>query len=158
MGLHSTLFGPVKYSILPQHLREDEIMGGTGLIEGGTFLAILGGQLLAGVIPAQTAGLALVGLAVLGFVASLAVPAAPAARPDRIDWNVAKGTLEILASRARCAACGWPFWAQAGFCRGRGAGVGICAAGVGHAGGQAGSGHRSSLSSSRWPWRRARWR
>jgi acyl-[acyl-carrier-protein]-phospholipid O-acyltransferase/long-chain-fatty-acid--[acyl-carrier-protein] ligase len=98
MGLHSTLFGPVKYSILPQHLREDEIMGGTGLIEGGTFLAILGGQLLAGVIPAQTAGLALVGLAVLGFVASLAMPAAPAARPGRIDWNMAKGTLEILAS------------------------------------------------------------
>jgi len=39
MGLHSTMFGPVKYSILPQHLRPNEIMGGTGLIEGGTFLA-----------------------------------------------------------------------------------------------------------------------
>jgi acyl-[acyl-carrier-protein]-phospholipid O-acyltransferase/long-chain-fatty-acid--[acyl-carrier-protein] ligase len=44
MGLHSTLFGPVKYSILPQHLHANEVMGGTGLIEGGTFLAILGGQ------------------------------------------------------------------------------------------------------------------
>jgi acyl-[acyl-carrier-protein]-phospholipid O-acyltransferase/long-chain-fatty-acid--[acyl-carrier-protein] ligase len=51
MGCHSTLFGPVKYSILPQHLGPHEIMGGTGLIEAGTFLAILGGQLLAGVVP-----------------------------------------------------------------------------------------------------------
>lgn len=97
MGLHSTLFGPVKYSILPHHLREDEIMGGTGLIEGGTFLAILGGQLLAGVMPPMMAGYALVGLAVLGFAASLAVPSAPAGRSEpRIDWNIAKGTREIL--------------------------------------------------------------
>jgi acyl-[acyl-carrier-protein]-phospholipid O-acyltransferase/long-chain-fatty-acid--[acyl-carrier-protein] ligase len=97
MGLHSTLFGPVKYSILPQHLHENETMGGTGLIEGGTFLAILGGQLLAGVIPVMVAGYALVGLALLGFVASLAVPSAPAGRGDqRIDWNIAKGTLEIF--------------------------------------------------------------
>ena len=42
MGVHSAVFGPVKYSILPQHLRPTEIMGGTGLIEAGTFLAILG--------------------------------------------------------------------------------------------------------------------
>ena len=97
MGMHSTLFGPVKYSILPQHLREDEIMGGTGLIEGGTFLAILGGQLLAGVMPSHMAGYALVGVALLGFAASLAVPVAPAGRGDqRIDWNIVRGTVEIL--------------------------------------------------------------
>ncbi|HKX79869.1 MAG TPA: acyl-[ACP]--phospholipid O-acyltransferase [Novosphingobium sp.] len=97
MGLHSTLFGPVKYSILPQHLRGNEIMGGTGLIEGGTFLAILGGQLLAGLIPAREAGLAATGLAMLGFLASLAVPAAPPLRgPHPIDWNVFKGTAAIL--------------------------------------------------------------
>jgi len=96
MGLHSTLFGPVKYSILPQHLAENEIMGGTGLIEGGTFLAILGGQLLAGVIPAHVVGLVLVGLALLGLMASFAVPPAPASRAASIDWNIAKGTLEIL--------------------------------------------------------------
>ena len=97
MGLHSTLFGPVKYSILPQHLRETEIMGGTGLIEGGTFLAILGGQLLAGVISPHMAGYALVGLALLGLLASLAVPAAaPAKGGPRIDWAIAKGTIDIL--------------------------------------------------------------
>lgn len=73
-------------------------MGGTGLIEGGTFLAILGGQLLAGVIPTHAAGAALVGLALLGFLASLAVPAAPPSRKGKpIDWNIARGTMEILA-------------------------------------------------------------
>ncbi|WP_240313568.1 acyl-[ACP]--phospholipid O-acyltransferase [Sphingomonas carotinifaciens] len=102
MGVHSTLFGPVKYSILPQHLRQHEVMGGTGLIEAGTFLAILAGQLLGGVIPAWEAGLVATGVAVLGFVASLAVPSAPAAAPDlRIERNIVKGTWKILtAARA----------------------------------------------------------
>ncbi|QPQ54380.1 acyl-[ACP]--phospholipid O-acyltransferase [Allosphingosinicella flava] len=97
MGLHSTLFGPVKYSILPQHLHENEIMGGTGLIEAGTFLAILGGQLLGGVIPPWEAGLVATGLAVLGFLASLAVPSAPPTAPGlRIEANVFRGTWHIL--------------------------------------------------------------
>jgi acyl-[acyl-carrier-protein]-phospholipid O-acyltransferase/long-chain-fatty-acid--[acyl-carrier-protein] ligase len=97
MGLHSTLFGPVKYSILPQHLTEHEIMGGTGLIEGGTFLAILGGQLLAGVIAPWEAGLTAMGVAALGYVAALAIPSAPPLRGDHpIDWNVLRGTAEIL--------------------------------------------------------------
>lgn len=101
MGLHSTLFGPVKYSILPQHLGEHEIMGATGLIEGGTFLAILGGQLLAGVIPTWEAGLACTGIALVGLAASFMVPPAPpvgTARRDKIDWNVFKGTWEILGA------------------------------------------------------------
>ena len=97
MGVHSTIFGPVKYSIIPQHLRGDEIMGGTGLIEAGTFVAVLGGQLLAGLIAPWEAGLVAMGLAVAGFVASLAIPAAP---PEtglhRIDWNIARGTWNIL--------------------------------------------------------------
>lgn len=97
MGMHSTLFGPVKYSILPQHLAEREIMGGTGMIEGGTFLAILAGQLLAGIIPVDAAGMVLTGVAVLGLMASFAVPAAPPARSDQqIDWNVFKSTWAIL--------------------------------------------------------------
>ncbi|QGP81273.1 acyl-[ACP]--phospholipid O-acyltransferase [Sphingobium sp. CAP-1] len=97
MGLHSTIFGPVKFSILPQHLRADEMMGGTGLIEAGTFLAILSGQLLAGMISAQTAGLAAIGVALLGLVASLAVPAAPpVAQGLRIDRNIFRSTWQIL--------------------------------------------------------------
>jgi acyl-[acyl-carrier-protein]-phospholipid O-acyltransferase/long-chain-fatty-acid--[acyl-carrier-protein] ligase len=103
MGLHSTIFGPVKYSILPQHLREREIMGGTGLIEGGTFLAILGGQLLAGLIPAWEAGLAAMALALVGYLAALAIPPAPPIRAEgapasTVDWNVWRGTLRILST------------------------------------------------------------
>lgn len=99
MGLHSTIFGPVKYSILPQHLGRHEIMGGTGLIEGGTFLAILGGQLLAGMIPAWEAGLAAMGLAMLGYCAALAIPAAPPLRAGQpVDWNVWRGTMHILST------------------------------------------------------------
>jgi acyl-[acyl-carrier-protein]-phospholipid O-acyltransferase/long-chain-fatty-acid--[acyl-carrier-protein] ligase len=99
MGLHSTIFGPVKYSILPQHLGPREIMGGTGLIEAGTFLAILGGQLLGGVIPPWEAGLVATGLAVLGFLVSLAVPTAPATAPGlKIDINIFRSTWQILKS------------------------------------------------------------
>ncbi|WP_183111786.1 acyl-[ACP]--phospholipid O-acyltransferase [Sphingomonas sp. So64.6b] len=99
MGVHSTIFGPVKYSILPQHLGPNEVMGGTGLIEAGTFLAILAGQLLGGVIPPWEAGLVATGVAVLGFLTSLAVPSAPAVAPElKIERNIFKGTWEILAA------------------------------------------------------------
>ncbi|KQM68178.1 2-acyl-glycerophospho-ethanolamine acyltransferase [Sphingomonas sp. Leaf17] len=97
MGVHSTIFGPVKYSILPQHLRPNEVMGGTGLIEAGTFLAILGGQLLGGVIPAWEGGLVATGIAIIGFLVSLAIPSAPTAAPGLIiERNIFKGTWAIL--------------------------------------------------------------
>jgi acyl-[acyl-carrier-protein]-phospholipid O-acyltransferase/long-chain-fatty-acid--[acyl-carrier-protein] ligase len=97
MGMHSTIFGPVKYAILPQHLRGGEVMGGTGLVEAGTFIAILGGQLLAGMVPPWEAGSIAVGLAVLGLAASLAVPAAPPAGATHpIDFNLFRGTAAIL--------------------------------------------------------------
>ncbi|MES2288134.1 MAG: acyl-[ACP]--phospholipid O-acyltransferase [Pseudomonadota bacterium] len=97
MGVHSTIFGPVKYSIIPQHLDQHEIMGGTGLIEAGTFVAILGGQLLAGVIVPWEAGLVAMALAVAGFVASLFIPPAPPEEANvRIDWNIFRGTWDII--------------------------------------------------------------
>jgi acyl-[acyl-carrier-protein]-phospholipid O-acyltransferase/long-chain-fatty-acid--[acyl-carrier-protein] ligase len=97
MGLQSTIFGPVKYSILPQHLAEREIMGGTGLIQAGTFVAILGGQLLGGIIQPLEAGLVAAALAVVGFLASLGVPTAPPTAPGlKIDYNFLRSTAAIL--------------------------------------------------------------
>lgn len=97
MGVHSALFGPVKYSILPQHLRANEIMGGTGLVEGGTFLAILGGQLLAGFIPPWEAGVVAIVLAAIGLAMSFAVPSAPpSGTKSQIDFNIFRGTWSVL--------------------------------------------------------------
>src|SRR5215211_1619791 len=50
MGIHSTFFGPIKYAILPQHLRKDEVLGGTGLVEAGTYIAILAGTIIGGLL------------------------------------------------------------------------------------------------------------
>ncbi len=97
MGCHSTLFGPVKYSILPQHLGPQEIVGGTGLIEAGTFLAILGGQLLPNAVPPWEAGLIAAGLSLLGFLAALAIPPAPpTGNAPRIDPNLFRSTWKVL--------------------------------------------------------------
>ncbi|WP_417663059.1 MFS transporter [Pseudomonas sp.] len=94
MGTQSALFGPVKYSILPQHLQERELIGGNALVEMGTFLAILAGTIGAGVIMASSsyanivAG-AVVSVAVLGYLTSCKIPSGPAALPDlKMDWNI----------------------------------------------------------------------
>ena len=94
MGAQSTLFGPAKYGILPQHLEEKELIGGNGLVEMGTFLAILLGTLTGGVligVPVNGAALVsvtVIVLACLGFLSSLGIPTAAAVAPDlRINWN-----------------------------------------------------------------------
>ncbi|TJY63041.1 MFS transporter [Sinimarinibacterium sp. CAU 1509] len=93
MGAQSALFGPVKYSILPQHLREDELVGGNALVEAATFLAILLGTMLGGWLMAQHGGAqwisaTVVGVAVLGYLTSRRIPQAAATAPDlRINWN-----------------------------------------------------------------------
>jgi acyl-[acyl-carrier-protein]-phospholipid O-acyltransferase/long-chain-fatty-acid--[acyl-carrier-protein] ligase len=79
MGAQSALFGPLKYSILPQHLETNELIGANALIEMGTFLAILLGTICGGVFVLWEWGLAavsflVVGIAVLGWVASLFIP------------------------------------------------------------------------------------
>jgi acyl-[acyl-carrier-protein]-phospholipid O-acyltransferase/long-chain-fatty-acid--[acyl-carrier-protein] ligase len=99
MGCHSTIFGPVKYSIMPQQLHRDEVMGATGLIEAGTFLAILTGQLLASsgsLVPPWEAGLIATVLAVVGFGFSLLVPPAPPVGQVKITRNPFVSTWEVL--------------------------------------------------------------
>ena len=102
MGWQSTLFGPVKYSILPQHLRPEELVGGNGWVEMGTNMAILLGILLGSILITFQQGAywvagAVVVLAVLGYLSSLAIPPAPPAAPDlKINWNPLSETWRIL--------------------------------------------------------------
>lgn len=98
MGCHSTLFGPVKYAILPQHLEQDELLAGTGLVEGATFVAILAGQVAGGLLATALVGPVAVALAVLGWLASRAIPPAPPASADRVDWNPWSSGRAALAS------------------------------------------------------------
>lgn len=94
MGTHSALFGPVKYSILPQTLRPEELVGGNGLVEMGTFLAILAGTIGAGIMLSSgnytvIVSLVIIAVAVLGYLASRAIPSAPADTPQlRLNWNI----------------------------------------------------------------------
>lgn len=94
MGLHSTIFGPVKYSYMPQHLKQNELIGGNGVVEMGTFVGILLGEVIGAVLVMQDVwgrelvALGTIGIAVLGLLASLAIPSSPPPVPDlNINWN-----------------------------------------------------------------------
>jgi 1-acyl-sn-glycerol-3-phosphate acyltransferase len=94
MGVHSTVFGPVKYAILPQSLRPHELIGGNGLVEMGTFVAILLGEIVGGLVIAikpngpMFAGATAITIAVAGYLVSRGIPMTPAVAPDlKINWN-----------------------------------------------------------------------
>ena len=102
MGTHSALFGPVKYSILPQTLHDDELVGGNGLVEMGTFLSILAGTIGAGIMLSSqhytviVSGV-IVSVAVLGYLASRAIPRVAADTPElRLNWNIFSETWATL--------------------------------------------------------------
>ena len=101
MGIHSTFFGPIKYAILPQHLHHDEVLGGTGLVEAGTYIAILLGTILAGVLASQPrlAAFAVVAFAALGYLAGRQVPPAPPAA-DRLPntWHIVHASIQLVSA------------------------------------------------------------
>lgn len=104
MGIHSTAFGPVKYAYLPQHLRTEELIGGNGVIEMGTFVGILLGEILGAVLVVQKDwGIQLVAggtiaLAVLGWLASLYIPYSIAPEPElKINWNPLTETVRNIS-------------------------------------------------------------
>jgi acyl-[acyl-carrier-protein]-phospholipid O-acyltransferase / long-chain-fatty-acid--[acyl-carrier-protein] ligase len=102
LGVQATLFGPVKYGILPDHLTSDEIVAGNGLIEASTFVAILIGTVAGGALVLLPGGPNIVGvtgfvIALIGFAAAFAIPRAPAADPNlRVGWNILAETAVIL--------------------------------------------------------------
>lgn len=115
MGIHSTFFGPIKYAILPQHLEKDEVLGGTGLVEAGTYIAILGGTILGGLLVlqredgsyhAELAAIAVLLVAVLGRIAGGQVPPAPPSQEEEIpgfprrgmDWHIIRASVTLVSA------------------------------------------------------------
>jgi predicted MFS family arabinose efflux permease len=98
MGIHSTFFGPIKYAILPQHLEPDEVLGGTGLVEAGTYIAILLGTILAGVIEVEWAALGVVITAAIGYWTGRQVPPAPPEHLENtMDWHIIRSSIRLVA-------------------------------------------------------------
>ena len=102
MGVHSSFFGPIKYAILPQHLRHDEVLGGTGLVEAGTYVAILLGTITGGLMGRDYAWMAAIGVllvALLGWWSGRQVPAAPPeedAPPLVMDWHIVRASITLV--------------------------------------------------------------
>lgn len=104
MGTQSAFFGPLKYGILPQHLHEEELTGGNGLVQMGTYLAILGGTMIGGVLVASGdwgpvyVSVTVVAVAVIGWYVSRSIPYAAASDASLlIDWNILRQTCRIVA-------------------------------------------------------------
>lgn len=98
-GIQSTFLGPIKYAILPQHLKREEVLSGTGLVEAGTYVAILLGTILAGWITVQTATWLILVTAVVGYSVSRTVPPAPPlGEVKKLDLNLWRSSIELVRS------------------------------------------------------------
>jgi acyl-[acyl-carrier-protein]-phospholipid O-acyltransferase/long-chain-fatty-acid--[acyl-carrier-protein] ligase len=103
MGTQSAFFGPLKYSILPDHLKEEELVGGNALVGAATFLAILIGTILGGVLILAPGGVGIISMIVMtvaaaGWFCSRFVPEAPpTARHLAINWNFLSETVRVVA-------------------------------------------------------------
>jgi len=99
-GCQSTFLAPIKYAILPQHLRREEVLAGTGLVEAGTYVAILLGTILAGPLAVERTEWAAGGIvltAIVGYAVSRQVPDAPAQGSiEPIDWNLWRSSVAII--------------------------------------------------------------
>jgi len=104
MGAQSAMFAPIKYGILPQYLRENELISANGLIQGATFLAILIGQIAGAKLILSDAGVTIigvvvVGVAIIGFIASLFAPSAPPLGPaPKVDWFFPRAMWDVIVA------------------------------------------------------------
>ncbi len=105
-GTQSAFFGPIKYSILPQHLNKDELLGGNGMVEMGTFISVLLGTILGGILIRMEGGefyvaSAMISLSVLAYISAWFIPSAPSAQPDlKINYNIISETWTVLKQAA----------------------------------------------------------
>ncbi|MFM9828549.1 MAG: MFS transporter [Sphingomonas sp.] len=103
LGTHATFFGPIKYALLPQHLNEDEVLAGTGLVEAGTYISVLIGTIVAGWISVEAAAVTVLVVAVIGYLAGRMVPPAPRMgsqlvvdfNPITSSWRLVSETMHI---------------------------------------------------------------
>ena len=96
-GVQSTFLGPIKYAILPQHLQRDEVLAGTGLVEAGTYIAILAGTILAGWIPVEWAAAGIIVTSVIGYFSSRQIPAAPPmGEQAKLDWHIIRASYVLV--------------------------------------------------------------
>ncbi|ATW04635.1 MFS transporter [Sphingorhabdus sp. YGSMI21] len=105
LGLQSTFFGPIKYAVLPQHLEKDEVLAGTGLVEAGTYIAILAGTILGGIIidrdgnGVEIAVAAVFVVALIGRIAAQFMPPAPAQKEvEKIDYNFVRSSIRLISA------------------------------------------------------------
>jgi MFS family permease len=98
MGVHSTFFGPIKYAILPQHLEDDQVLAGTGLVEAGTYVAILSGMILSAVFTVNQSTIAVIVIALVGYAMCRFVPPAPAQSEEvKVEWNPIRASKSLVA-------------------------------------------------------------
>jgi len=99
-GVQSTFLGPIKYAILPQHLKKEEVLAGTGLVEAGTYIAILAGTILAGPLAVEHTGWAAIGIIVTAcigyFVSRQVPPAPPMGEIEKLDWHILRASAKLV--------------------------------------------------------------
>ncbi len=101
LGAHSTFFGPIKYAILPQHLPPPDVLGGTGLVEAGTYIAILMGTIVAGFMTEhiERAAITVLAIAAIGWFAGRQVPPAPREGPPlKINYNPFTASWRLISA------------------------------------------------------------
>ncbi len=111
-AVQSTFLGPIKYAILPQHLKKEEVLAGTGLVEAGTYIAILAGTILAGVIPVEWAIVGIIVTAIVGYISARFVPDAPPQSDHELHFPLLEPFAAKTTSRVK-RWLGYPFVAIA---------------------------------------------
>jgi len=114
LGTQSAFLGPIKYAILPQHLHDDEVLSGTGLVEAGTYIAILVGTILGGILPAETSAIGIIICSLIGRASAQFIPNAqpePGSENIKIDFNIFRSSWRLLSTSMKSPTIALSIWA-----------------------------------------------